>query len=543
MVEKKHHRLPAREVDIGGVALGGNHPVRIQSMTNTPTTDVKATTAQCIRAFEAGADYMRISIPNKASVEALKKIKKQLNAAGFNNPLIADIHYKPQLAMDVAPIVSKIRINPGNFITPSHNNSYHNRASQNSRASHNNLESQQNEYFELLIFSLKPLINTCSDHGTAMRIGTNAGSLPAHVLAQHGYTAKSMVQATHEYLAVFEALDFDKLVISLKSSNPIITTQAYRLMAESMMNQQKVYPLHTGVTEAGEGLSGRARSALGIITLLKEGIGDTIRVSLTEPPESEIAFAKKIVKHFQTVSKVDSTKTTDKYDLRTEKPLGKTENNEKHVKGNQHHYINTEENNFPEESQTDSDWCEPVLTPAIAGSDTDKIKQLINHGLIAKKAYNVEDSELLIINLVSDFGLFLLEKKLQGMIIKATGVKDKGLQKRIVQHLFQAAGLYQFETEFISCPTCARTSFDMSPILKKLKQELSGHPGLKIAVMGCMVNGPGEMAGSDYGLIGTAQGKVNIYAGAECIKKNIEPGIAIKLLSDIIITHKNQTNS
>ncbi len=530
MASEKHHSIPALEVDIGGVALGGHHPVRIQSMTNTSTTDVNATTAQCIRAFEAGADYMRISIPDKASAEALKKIKKQLNAAGFNNPLIADIHYKPKLALEVAPVVSKIRINPGNFITPS------------LKRNKNNPAAQQNEFFELLYNSLKHLIISCLDHGTALRIGTNSGSLPGHIIGQHGYTAEAMVQATNQYLTVFEALGFNKLVVSLKASNPVVMTQAYRLMAEHMLNRQMMYPLHVGVTEAGEGLSGRARSALGIIALLQQGIGNTIRVSLTEPPENEIAFAGLIVKHFMTPLPDHYTKSTDKCDAKTEKPPEKppekAEKSGQAVRVAQHYYKNAQESGFSEGSLKDDDWCEPVLLPSVAGFTPEKIAQLVNRGLIAKKAYYIDDPEVLIIKLASDFGRLMLDKKLQGVIVGAIGINEKGLPKSIVQHLFQAAGLYCFETEFISCPTCARTAFDMPFLLKKLKHELSGHPGLKIALMGCMVNGRGEMAGSDYGLVGAARGRVNVYARAECIKKSIEPDIAIKLIANIITADK-----
>lgn len=430
-------------VNIGNLHLGGQHPIRLQSMTDTDTRDVSATVAQCIRAFEAGADLMRISVPDQASIQALKSIKNKLNNDGFHQPLVADIHFKPELAMAAAAIVHKIRINPGNFIKASAINI----TDTNSKEKH----------AELLQKALKPIVNRCKEHGTAIRIGTNAGSLPQHIANQYGQTPEAMVQATLEYISVFEFLDFKKLVISLKASNPVLMYESCRLMTGKMMKNNFLYPMHLGVTEAGEGLSGRVRSALGIIPLLQHGIGDTIRVSLTEPPEHEISFAKKILaimeSHRQKVSCID---------------------------------------------------------------------------------YHDEDEETVISKLIADAGIRLLKNEIADLTISTPGIKDNYFADKLCKELLQAAGKSHSSTEFISCPACARTKFDIASFSKKIKQELPEYPGLKIAVMGCVVNGPGEMAGADYGIMGTPKGTVHIYKGTKCILKHIAPDLAVKRLVKII---------
>ncbi len=476
-------KLGTLPVDIDGLQLGGDHPIRLQSMTDADTRDVKATVGQCMRAFEAGADLMRISVPDNASVQALKSIKKSLHNDGFHQPLVADIHFRPGLAMAAAALVQKIRINPGNFITPSIKNTAE-------------LLTKE-QHLELLHDALKPLVNACREHGTAIRIGTNAGSLPHHVTYRYGHTPAAMAQATSEYIAVFEALGFNKLVISLKASNPGLMIEAYRLMAGRMAENNRHYPMHLGVTEAGEGLSGRTRSALGIVTLLQDGIGDTIRVSLTEPPENEILFGKKIIEHVNRFHEKDQEK------------LRKSQ--EKLRKSNE--------------------------------SKKASIKKLVDEGLIARKTYDEPDAERLIISLASDFGNALLQKKLHGLWISAPNLADKELATKLCLELLQASGRHHSSTEFIACPGCARASINMASLLQKLKMKVPDFPGLRIAVMGCVVNGPGEMAGADYGLLGTSRGKVHIYEGTKAIKKHLDPLIATELLSDIIIEKKRSTKS
>jgi (E)-4-hydroxy-3-methylbut-2-enyl-diphosphate synthase len=430
-------------VHVGGLPLGGEHPIRLQSMTDTDTRDIKATVAQCIRAFESGADLMRISVPDKSSIQALKIINNRLHSNGFHQPLAADIHFKPELAMAAATIVPKIRINPGNFIKPSLKNK----------------ASNKEQHLDCLLDVLKPLVKVCNEHSTAIRIGTNAGSLPQHILNTYGHTATAMVQATLEYIAVFEALAFKKLVISLKASDPLLMVESCRLMDGKMKENNIVYPMHVGVTEAGEGLSGRIRSALGIIPLLQDGIGDTIRVSLTEPPEQEISFARKLL---------DVLKN-----YRQKKP----------------------------------------------GS-----------------IYPDKDEETIIIKLIADAGSRLLDNDITDLSISTPGVSDKHFAGRLCNELLQAAGKSHKTTAFISCPGCARTSFDIASLVKDLKKELPDLPGLKIAAMGCIVNGPGEMAGADYGLLGTPEGTVHIYHGSKCLLKHVNPELASKRLLNIINT-------
>ncbi len=430
-------------LNIGNLHLGGEHPIRLQSMTDTDTRDIKATVAQCIRAFEAGADLMRISVPDQASLQALKSIKNKLNNDGFHQPLVADIHFKPELALAAATIVPKIRINPGNFIKASTKNK-------------TKIPGKE-QHLELLQEALKPLAKRCKEHGTAIRIGTNAGSLPQHIFDTDGFTPAAMVQATFEYISVFEALGFKKLVISLKASDPVLMFESCRLMADRMMQNNTLYPMHVGVTEAGEGLGGRVRSALGLIPLLQSGIGDTIRVSLTEPPEQEINFGKKIISVMESYRQ-EASRT-----------------------------------NYPD-----------------------------------------EDEDYVIVKLIADAGGSLLNNDINDLSVSTPGITDKHFAEKLCNELLQAAGKRHGSTTFISCPACARTKFDIGSFVKQIKQELPEYPGLKIAVMGCVVNGPGEMAGADYGILGTPKGTVHIYKGTKCILKHIAPDLAAKRLIEII---------
>ncbi len=442
---------------IGDIILGEDYPVRIQSMTDTPTLNVEKTVKQCIRAFEAGADLMRIGVPDFLSVEAFRKIKKELQRAGFNKPLIADIHFSPKLALAVAPYADKIRINPGNYLNIK------------------KTDTQDRDLFASeLMHALKPLTDVCLDHGTAIRIGTNSASLPQHMVELHGRGAVAMAEATALYLNVFERLNFHNLVISLKASSPRLMMESQILMKERMLKQGKSYPMHIGVTEAGEGINGRMKSALGIITLLQQGIGNTIRVSLTEPPEYEIAFAKKLLHFFNPVSKKESFSN--------------------------HH------------------------------------KKRID-----KQTYSETDTDILIIKLVRDFGQVLLEGRIDEPSVGMPNLQNSNLKNRLINQLLQASGRKQTDTEFISCPSCARTSFDMTPLLKTLKAEFSGMPGLKIALMGCVVNGPGEMEDADYGLLCSSKGKVHLYKGHQLLYSDLSPSLATNKLKEIIKTDKKTT--
>jgi 1-hydroxy-2-methyl-2-(E)-butenyl 4-diphosphate synthase len=460
-------RFPSREVRIGTIALGGNNPVRLQSMTNTTVADVKATVQQAIRIFEAGADYVRIATPDLQSVRQLGTIKKALHDAGFSNPLIADIHYQPDLALEAARLVEKIRINPGNYVD---------------RPKTGQKRWSEQDYerdLEKLKHRLAPLISICKYYGTAIRIGTNMGSLSQRIVYKYGHTPEAMVHSTLEFIRIFEQLSFYNTVISLKSSSPLIMIKAYRLMADKMPGEKMNYPMHLGVTEAGAGTDGRIKSALGIGTLLKSGIGDTIRVSLTEDPEHEIPFAAKLIEYAQS---------------------------------GQHH---------TDQHHTDS---------------PSEVKN--NFGSFISKSYLTEDPDTLMIMSAVDLGEKLLLKEIDDVAIEAPHIKESGKVQYIQEALMQATGRRITKTEFISCPGCARTSYDIQSVLHDI-QELAGNfPGLKIAVMGCVVNGPGEMADADYGIMGSAKGMLWLYKGSQVIKKNIHPESAA---NELIILLKNDS--
>ncbi len=450
-----HRRFPSMEARVGDVALGSGHPIRIQSMAKTDTRDVRATLDQCIRSFEAGADYMRIGIPDMASVHCLKKIRTQLAAAGFHHPLVADIHYKPELATESARIAQKIRINPGNYGTPMPPFSLR-------KTGQGPVDEDEN-----LFYRLKPLIDICKEYGTAIRIGTNAGSLPARYLDRYGKTPTALVESSIEYLRTFERLGFHNTVVSLKASKPMDMIASCRMMTQRMLETNMLYPMHIGVTEAGFSFRGRIKSALGIISLLKSGIGDTIRVSLSEPPENEIVFAKKITGHLT-------------------KHGGKT----------------------------------PVIMP--------------NDDPVAIIRSEATDPDELIIDAITQFINIPSDKVVRNILAEAPMMKDGALERQLARQLMQAAGLNVSDTEFVSCPACARTTVDMNNLIKKVEKRLSGHPGIKIAIMGCMVNGPGEMADADYGLIGNRHGSLNLYKGKKIVRTNLEPDAALNALEHLM---------
>jgi (E)-4-hydroxy-3-methylbut-2-enyl-diphosphate synthase len=365
------------------VPLGGNNPVRVQSMTNTNTLDTEATVSQAIRMINAGCEYVRIAVPGIREAVNLKNIKKDLRKRGYQTPLIADVHFNPNIAEISASIVEKVRINPGNYVDKK----------KKFEPGYWMIEKNYNHELNEIAKRIAPLISICKEHGTAIRIGTNHGSLSSRIMERYGDTPEGMVESALEFARLFRRFDFHDLVLGMKASNIKVMISANRLLVDRMKAEQMNYPIHLGVTEAGSGEDGRLKSAIGIGSLLADGIGDTIRVSLTENPEYEI----------------------------------------------------------------------PV-------------------------AYS---------------------------ILQATGVRIT-------------------KTEFVSCPTCARTLFNIQEVLERIKA-LTGHlKGLKIAVMGCIVNGPGEMADSDYGYVGSGKGRVTLYKGQEVIKRDVDESIALEELIALI---------
>lgn len=598
-------RFPSHEVQVGAYPLGGMQPIRLQSMTNTNTMDVKATVAQSIRIFEAGADYVRISTPNRESVQKLAAIRKELRAAGFNQPLVADIHFQAEVALEAARHVEKVRINPGNYIKGVSRTQTH--------------FSQAETLIELekARDNLKPLVEVCKQYGTAIRIGTNMGSLSPRIVAQYGNTPEGMVMATYEFLELFRELDFDQVVISLKASKPLIMVQAYEGMVEKMLRHNMSYPLHIGITEAGEGENGRIKSALGICTLLNKGIGDTLRVSLTEDPEKEIPFANKISSVYQLAytGKEDNRPfSLKRFSLSereiaipfckhkaivvSEEPQSTTSYTASHSRAGiskrtepDLYYSKSIGGITPEADKPyllpAEIWnpdqamytypiqlCEPEnyrLDPTMQGKVflqvccdssrqrfnpinspkpaaiiadlgncdfTGSLEDLVDFGqrsgvpVIVRKQFNTSETDDLISHAAILFGSALLERKIQGLWLEAPRLKDNAID--LAFGFLQSAGVRITRSEFISCPTCARTSFDLQGVLHQVQQHTSNFPGLKIAVMGCVVNGPGEMADADFGFVGTATGKLHLYKGKQPIIKNIEPGQAVEKLLEVL---------
>lgn len=602
-------------VSIGSVPLGGNFPIRIQSMTNTDTLDTKNSVAQCIRIIEAGADYVRLTAQGIKEAENLKEIKNELRKAGFNTPLIADIHFNPIAAETAARIVEKVRINPGNYADK--------------RASFEKYELTEKEYSEELERThakLLPLINICRGNKTVIRLGINHGSLSDRIMSRFGNTPSGMVHSALEFIKIFRAENFNDLVLSMKSSDTAIMIEATRMLVGMMQTEGVAYPLHLGVTEAGEGEDGRIRSASGIGALLAEGIGDTIRVSLSEDPEKEIPVAKKLAAYYPrgssegepekplifktplikpeiikkingplVVANMSSFPEINSVSLRAAGFSVSTKTGAILRTDNSADLIIT--NECPENISTDAlfvipykIWFEnrdkknlfPLFSPETFHERTfqsDKLNVLLtgshfnieylkkpdpattiiiftfnpeeerfaadhflnamreadlNFNIIINPVFSENVIEELQIKAAALLGRYVIDKRIAGISVTNFGEINFGDVTTMAFSIFQCTGARITRTQYLSCPTCGRTKFDLQKSVKKVK-EATGHlKGLKIAVMGCIVNGPGEMAGADYGYVGASEGKVHIYRGTTPILKNIPEEDAVRELLKII---------
>ncbi len=588
----------SREVDIGGVVIGGCSPVRVQSMTNTATLDTAATLKQCIALIEAGCDYVRIATPGMREAENFLNIKNILRQKKYHTPLIADVHYRPEVAEFCAGFAEKVRINPGNY------------ADKFSNAKVTYDEKAYNEELERIAHRLRPLIKKCKVYGTAIRIGTNHGSLSQRILNRYGDTAKGMVEATMEFLRIFSHEGFKQLVVSLKASNPLVMIEANRLLWEQMLKEDLLFPVHLGVTEAGMGEDGRIKSALGIGTLLKEGIGDTIRVSLTESPVQEIPFAKKMVELYgaktlalpQAAGEIIKplSEVTHNFckKLRPNYPVIALKTNsikdilalhkDKNVPKPDFYgvcYKHFNESEFSDAETLDIDLPKEKISLVIdvkalatfhlperlslfinitgieKGFHLENLKKIKNnnvifvlrdvspdklavfrqkmsampftYGMVLELNGPDNDFDKWLIQATVEFGSGLIAQQFDGFLIHAPATA----QKQLISACFgilQATRLRISKTEFIACPSCGRTVFDIQKALKDVIQATGHLKGLKIGVMGCIVNGPGEMADADYGYVGNAKGLVNIYRGRQVRAKNIKPDEAISYLVNII---------
>ena len=585
------NRFKSRIVNIGDIPLGGNYPIRIQSMTSTNTMDTQATVEQSIRMINAGCEYVRITAQGIKEAENLKNIKNELKKRGYNIPLIADIHFNPKAAEVAAEIVEKVRINPGNYVD---------------RNIPEKIKYTDSEYkleLEKISERLYPLIKICKEHGTAMRIGTNHGSLSERIMSRYGDTPNGMVESAFEHIRICSAFNFHDIVLSMKASNIRVMVQAYRLLVSKMIEQGMDYPIHLGVTEAGDGEDGRIKSAAGIGALLDDGIGDTIRVSLTEDPEFEMPVAKEILKNYlrnDIIFKASADLgVTDyskpqiinpfEYIRRKSYKIGniggdnvpvvisnKFSENSDYYKINIKNISNKSgENNYPvytvtEYLQADDNPYNPKfillttnkivspLTELINKIKSDKKAILIfNSGenykitkfrhlffqlidkkcnvpvIIKRKYKNLTEEELLIRSSI-DFSTLLLDGLGDGIWIDANKKISSETINKIALGILQATRTRISKTEYIACPSCGRTLFNIQEALNKVREKTNHLKGLKIAVMGCIVNGPGEMADADYGYVGSGKGKITLYMGKKIVKKNINENYAVDGLIELI---------
>jgi (E)-4-hydroxy-3-methylbut-2-enyl-diphosphate synthase len=475
-------------------------------MTNTDTLDTSSSVAQCIRIIEAGADFVRLTAQGVREAENLANIKKRLRKAGFDNPLIADIHFNPAAAESAARIVEKVRINPGNYV--------------NKRAFFVKSEFTDKEYseeLERIHERLLPLINICRENKTVIRIGINHGSLSDRIMTRYGNTSKGMVMSAMEFIRIFLSENFTDLVLSMKSSDTGVVIESNRLLVEMMQAEGVAFAIHLGVTEAGEGEDGRVRSAAGIGALLSEGIGDTIRVSLSEDPEREIPVAKEILRF------------TSGEEGRLSAPAGKL--NFRSMNKPYHPEVLADENGIITDESGKS-----FKGKMITFSPGAPI-MLPSHGkgkIILNPVFDEDEPVKLSIDAAALLGKYFILKQADGVCISNKGKVQGRKLKELSFSILQATEARITRTRYISCPTCGRTKFDLQDAVKKVKEATAHLTGLKIAIMGCIVNGPGEMAGADYGYVGAGEGKVHIYRGTVPVLKNVPVAEAVGELLRII---------
>jgi (E)-4-hydroxy-3-methylbut-2-enyl-diphosphate synthase len=499
-------------------------------MTNTDTNEVQASLDQSIRMIEAGAELVRLTTQGRREVESLKKIGEELRKAGYRVPLVADIHFKPGLAMEAAGITDKIRINPGNYI-----------------------------FGGTIDILLPELLEKCKESGTAIRIGVNHGSLDEAILNQHGDTPRGMVESAMQFLRICKAESFHEVVVSMKSSNPRVMIQSVRLLVQEMNREGMAYPLHLGVTEAGDGPEGRIKSAVGMAPLLLEGMGDTIRVSLTEAPERELPVAAQIVSLFPRPENLPyhpfEDLAWDPFSFTRRKSLPVSGMG----KGSRVKIISPE----PPDPAYDLSFetlaglivsyeaweKEPRLLEAgnkillleKGKSSIQEIKSRLNRfctvntlaPVLFKYTSLTKDPGLFQLQLAGELGMLLVDGVLDGVWVENPYVKPSQINETLL-NILQAAGARITKTEYIACPSCGRTHFDILSRLKEIRSATSHLTTLKIGVMGCIVNGPGEMADADYGYVGAGPGRVSIYKGREARLRNIPEKEALEALIGLI---------
>lgn len=623
----EYKRFKTRVVNIGDTPLGGDYPIRVQSMTTTDTMDTAGTVAQSIRMIEAGCEYVRITAPSKKEAENLAEIKKNLRAAGFNTPLVADIHFTPNAAEIAARIVEKVRVNPGNYAD---------------KKKFNIIDYSDADYqaeLDRIRQKLSPLVKICKEEGTAMRIGTNHGSLSDRIMSRYGDTPLGMVESAMEFIRICEDLNYYDIVISMKASNPQVMVQAYRLLVNQMMENGQNYPLHLGVTEAGDGEDGRIKSAVGIGALLEDGLGDTVRVSLTEEPEAEMPVARKLIERYSSRNNHKAIKpieknpilpfqyhkagtepklniggeqvpiviadfsTQDVNDYTNYAKVGYTYNEalDKYAISDMacdYVYLGSQTPNiqfpgglkkiynfttwkelseeeksisFPNihisEEHTQAEVSQILNFISVDADEIEKYIEIQNkltvpHVLViySMNAHNMpsvrramvelslagiktpvvfanenftEDEEQLMLDVSADVGPLFLDGLGNGIWLDA---KPELLERAnsLCFGILQASRTRISKTEYISCPSCGRTLFDLQDTTAMIREKTNHLKGVKIGIMGCIVNGPGEMADADYGYVGSGVGKITLYRGQEVVKRQIDSENALAELIEII---------
>ena len=479
----RYSRREAHEVCFGGVKIGGSNPITVQSMTNTPTADVELSVAQTKRIAEAGAEIVRLTAQGKREGEALAPIMQRLYEEGVKAAIVADIHFTPEIAMIAAEAVDKVRINPGNFRTSNG--------------------------------ELKRLIEICRRRGVALRIGVNHGSLAKRIFDEYGDTPEGRVASAMEFLRMCRAEQFDNVVVSMKSSNTRVMVHAYRLLVKAMEREGMTYPLHLGVTEAGDGIEGRIKSAVGIGALLADGIGDTLRVSLTEAPENEVPVGRIIVDYFANRDGEFEVKNSDNYSPTSFRPRTS-------AKPIIHSEITAEYEVMETTSSNPThEWRAAILN------------REDNTPIVLRRRYAESRKELVAIYAALDMGQLLIDGLADGVWIDAPALSDKEIEN-IELMLLQASRLRFSRTEYIACPSCGRTLYDIQSTLAEIKERTSHLKDLKIGVMGCIVNGPGEMADADYGYVGSSPEHITLYRSREIVERNIHQSQALDHLIEII---------
>lgn len=553
MNDFNYRRRHSSTVQIGNVPLGGDNPIRIQSMTSTSTLDTDASVAQCRRIFDAGADYVRLTAQGVREAHNIGEIRAALHAAGYTKPLVADIHFNPKAAFEAAATTDKVRINPGNFVDAAR--------------TFKKLEYTDKEYaaeLEKIRRAVVPFLAICREHHTAVRLGVNHGSLSDRIMSRYGDTPAGMVESAMEYLRIFREENFNDVAISIKASNTVIMVETVRRLVAEMDREDMHYPLHLGVTEAGDGEDGRIKSAVGIGTLLAEGIGDTVRVSLSEEPELEIPVARKLVDYITAREGHAPISGCFAKAYNRIAPERRPTNAVGSIGGQNVPIVATTLcpadvaaiATKPDFFLSDVNWKAVDASAKAEGFSDDDVLLLTSHHanpvgeieafihrlwnngckapVVVRMSYDDANEEDVQVKAGADFGALLLNGLVDGIVLDAPNLPNNADAVAYSFGILQAARRRTTKTEYISCPSCGRTLYDLQHAVKEIKAATSHLKGLKIGIMGCIVNGPGEMADADYGYVGAAVGKVSLYKGKECVERNVPQDVALTHLIDLI---------